>query len=65
MKNNSLSGVFTPYPLEQGVFDWAIDNDMHNIKPEKIMEKSNQPDFIGGFTIASQAYYHYKHGARI
>ncbi|KAF7781192.1 hypothetical protein PRUB_b0336 [Pseudoalteromonas rubra] len=65
IKNNSLSGVLTQYPLDQGVFDWAIDNDMHNIKPEKIIEKSNQPEFIGGFTTASQAHYHYKHGVRI
>ncbi|KZN66412.1 hypothetical protein N473_08460 [Pseudoalteromonas luteoviolacea CPMOR-1] len=64
IKENSLTGVLTNYPLDQGVFDWAVENDMHNIKPEKLAEKSKQPNFIGGFTTASQEHYHYQDGAR-
>ncbi|KID56562.1 hypothetical protein JF50_11530 [Pseudoalteromonas luteoviolacea] len=64
IKENSLTGVLTNYPLDQGVFDWAVENDMHNIKPEKLAEKSKQPSFIGGFTTASQEHYHYQDGSR-
>ncbi|MCF6442920.1 hypothetical protein L1077_26200 [Pseudoalteromonas luteoviolacea] len=64
IKENVLTGVLTEYPLNQGVFDWAVENDMHSIKPEKLAEKSQQPDFIGGFTTANQEHYHYENGAR-
>jgi hypothetical protein len=64
IRGNSLSGILTEYPLNQGVFDWAVKNDMHNIKPEKLAEKSEQPNFIGGFTSASQEHYHYENGIR-
>ncbi|AZZ98099.1 hypothetical protein [Pseudoalteromonas sp. R3] len=64
IKENSLTGILTKYPLDQGVFDWAVENDMHNIKPEKLAEKSKQPNFIAGFTTASQEHYHYQNGLR-
>ncbi|USE71335.1 hypothetical protein CTT31_19815 [Pseudoalteromonas maricaloris] len=64
IKDNSLTGILTKYPLDQGVFDWAVENEMHNIKAEKIAEKSKQPNFIGGFTSASQEHYHYEKGIR-
>jgi len=64
IKENSLTGNLTKYPLDQGVFDWAVKNDMHSIKPEKLAEKSKQPNFIGGFTTASQEHYHYENGIR-
>ncbi|RJE77126.1 hypothetical protein BGP78_10170 [Pseudoalteromonas sp. MSK9-3] len=65
IKENKLSGLITKYPLDQGVFDWAIENDMHSIKKEKLAEKSKQPNFIGGFTTASQEHYHYENGVRL
>jgi len=34
IKENSLTGILTKYPLNQGVFDWAVENDMHSIKPK-------------------------------
>lgn len=64
IKDNSLTGILTKYPLDQGVFDWAVENNMHNIKLEKVAEKSKQPNFIGGFTSASQEHYHYENGIR-
>ena len=60
IKENRLSGIITKYPVDQGVFDWAIENNMHSIKPEKLSEKSKQPNFIGGFTTAAQEHYHYE-----
>ncbi|MEP2653418.1 MAG: hypothetical protein ABJH06_15660 [Paraglaciecola sp.] len=64
IKDNLLSGIFTKYPLNQGVFDWAVENNMHSIKQEKLAEKRKQPNFIGGFTSASQEHYHYENGIR-
>jgi hypothetical protein len=64
IKDNLLSGILTKYPLNQGVFDWAVENNMHSIKQEKLVEKRKQPNFIGGFTSASQEHYHYENGIR-
>jgi hypothetical protein len=59
---NKLSGTLTEYPVDRGVFDWALENRMTNLSPEKLLEKSRQPEFIGGFTTASQEHYHYENG---
>ena len=64
VSENQLSGMLTKYPLDQGVWDWACDNDMHNLKPEKAAEKKQNPNFIAGFTTASQEHYHYENGVR-
>ena len=64
LKNN-LTGLLTKYPLDVGVFDWALDNDLLNIKPHKVEEKSSNPKFIGGFTTASQDHFHYENGKPI
>ena len=64
IKVNLLSGVLTKYPLNQGVFDWAVENNQHSIKQEKLAEKSKQPKFVGGFTSANQEHYHYESGIR-
>lgn len=44
-----LTGVLTEYPLDQGVYDWAID--------EGLFPASKMVDgrFIGSFTSASQS----------
>ena len=65
VKVNLLNGMLTRYPVNQGVFDWAVENDLHNIKPEKLAEKSKQPNFIGGFTSASQEHFNYENGCRV
>ena len=64
IKANSLTGVLTQTPLDEGVFDWALRNNCHNLRPETIAEKSRDPKFIGGFSTASQAHYHYENGGR-
>ncbi|HEY4289738.1 MAG TPA: hypothetical protein VGN00_21705 [Puia sp.] len=53
-----LSGILTKYPLDMGVYDWAIEN--HKFNPKK--EIHFQPDFIGGFSSATQEHYHYESG---
>ena len=62
IKKNKLNGMLTKYPLNSGVFDWAIENDMHNIKSDKVKDKASNPKFVGGFTTASQEHYHYQDG---
>ena len=61
---NKLSGMLTKYPLNKGVWDWACENNMHNLKAEKVTEKSLNPNFIAGFTTASQEHYHYEDGIK-
>lgn len=62
IKENKLTGMLTKYPLNQGVFDWAKENDLINMKPEKLEQKKNDPIFVGGFTTASMEHYHYENG---
>ena len=64
IRANELTGMLTAYPLDQGVFDWAKDNDLLTMKKEKIEEKSKQPNFIGSFSTASQEHYHYENGVK-
>jgi hypothetical protein len=54
----SLSGVLTKYPVDVGVYDWAIENG--KFTPKK--EGQFMPDFIGGFSTAGQEHYHYADG---
>ncbi len=58
IKKNLLTGVLTLYPLDKGIFEWAIENDFFVIKTEQ----HRSPDFISGFTSALQEHYHYENG---
>lgn len=64
VKRNKLTGMLTKYPINQGTLDWAIQNNLVNMKPEKLDAKKEDPDFIGGFTSASMEHYHYENGKR-
>ena len=48
----------TAYPIDEGVYDWALFNDFFNVKKQAQME----PNFIQQFTSASQEHYHYENG---
>ena len=58
ISTNNLSGILTLYPLDQGVYDWAIPNGL--FQPKKEIE--NKPEFIQRFSSASQEHYHYENG---
>jgi hypothetical protein len=58
ISKHKLSGVLTQYPLNQGVYDWAIDNGV--FEPKK--EYENSPDYIQKFTCAAQEHYHFEDG---
>jgi hypothetical protein len=55
---HGLSGMLTRYPLDTGVYEWAIARGVFT--PTKDHERS--VEFIGGFTTASQEHYHYEDG---
>jgi hypothetical protein len=53
-----LTGVLTRYPIDVGVYDWAVENGFFT--PKK--EKHRSPQFIGSFTTAGQEHYHFENG---
>jgi len=53
-----LDATLTKYPLNEIVFDWAIDNGYFTVKSDRQKTKS----FIGSFTTAFQEHYHYNDG---
>lgn len=58
IKKHALTGVLTRYPLDTGVYDWAIEQG--NFTPKSDHQRS--PEFIGGFTSASQDHFHFENG---
>ena len=57
-----LTGTLTIIPVDEGVFDWALANDMLNLKKEKIPEKSLDPRFVADCLPASLEHYHFNNG---
>ena len=55
-----LSGTLTLYPLDTGVYDWAIERGWFTAR----QEKHSSPEFIGSFTTASMAHHDYERGGR-
>lgn len=55
---HSLTGILTKYPIDIGVYDWAIEMSYFKAKNET----QTQPEFIQKFTTASQEHYHYENG---
>ena len=64
ISQNSLTGMLTEYPVNVGVFDWAEQENLVNMRPEKLAEKRTDPNFIGSFTTASMNHFHYEDGKR-
>jgi hypothetical protein len=64
VSKNKLSGMLSAMPLNQGLFEWAVENDALNMKPETLKEKSNDPKFIATCTTASLEHYHFENGIR-
>ena len=59
IKVRKLSGTLTKYPVDCGVYEWAINNKL--FEPSKESEFS--PAFIQKFSCASQEHYHFEDGA--
>ncbi|NID12894.1 DUF7710 domain-containing protein [Fibrivirga algicola] len=55
---HTRTGVLTEYPLNVGVYDWAVKLDY--FVPKK--DEPETPEYIGKFSSASQDHYHYTDG---
>ena len=60
IRKHNLTGTLTKYPLNIGVYDWCLENELFEIKTEN----EASPDFIQNFTSASQEHLHYEGGER-
>lgn len=58
---NKVTGVLTAYPLDEGVFDWALRMDLVS---DRVRPRGKDPIFVAGFSSAMQEHYHYEDGAR-
>lgn len=58
ISRHQLSGILTLYPVDHGVYDWAIANGSFKVKKEH----ESTPEFIQKFSSALQEHYHYENG---
>ncbi len=61
IKEHSLTGTLTAYPLNTGVYEWAINKGY--FLPSKSHQKT--PLFKQNFTSASMEHYHYENGEKL
>ncbi|MCY0969092.1 DUF7710 domain-containing protein [Chryseobacterium wangxinyae] len=54
----SLSGILTQFPIDIGIYDWAIQKDFFSVKNEY----QKEPRFIERFSCASIEHFHFKNG---
>lgn len=55
-----LTGTLTRYPVDIGIYEWAIENQHFTPKTEE----QRSPAFIGRFTSATLEHWHYEDGSR-
>ena len=58
IQKNQLSGCLTAYPIDVGVYDWAVA--AGRFTPKR--DDQRGPEFIQRFSSASQEHYHYEDG---
>jgi hypothetical protein len=55
---HALTGTLTLYPINVGVYEWAIEKGFFNPKEDK----HQTSEFIGRFSSTYQEHYHYEDG---
>jgi hypothetical protein len=55
-----LSGTLTQYPMDVGVYDWAVQKG--SFKPKRDDQRS--AEFIAQFSSALQVHFHYRNGSK-
>ncbi|MET0463519.1 MAG: hypothetical protein ABW007_10205 [Chitinophagaceae bacterium] len=55
---HQLSGTLTSYPVDTGIYEWAIERSFFTISNEK----QKLPEFIESFSSGSLEHYHYENG---
>lgn len=58
IRQHALSGLLTAYPIDQPVYDWAVQSQI--IRPTKDEQQTAQ--FIQNFSSAHLEHYHYEAG---
>jgi hypothetical protein len=58
IRTNRLTGALTLYPLNQGVFDWAVANKYFEAKTDQEIT----PSFVQNFSSAYQKHHHFEDG---
>jgi hypothetical protein len=58
INKHNLTGILTKYPLNEGIYDWALNNGFFEVRKED----HKKSEFIQRFTTASQEHYHYEEG---
>lgn len=58
IRKHKLSGMITRYPLGQGFYDWAVEQEY--FKPKE--DRHRSPAFIQSFTCASAEHYQIEDG---
>lgn len=58
IRDYQLSGILTQYPIDNPIYDWAIDNGYFS--PNKDIHK--MPEFIEKFSSAYLEHWHFKNG---
>ena len=58
IQKHRLSGCLTAYPIDVGVYDWAVAAGF--FAPKR--DDQRAPEFIQCFSSASQEHYHYEEG---
>jgi len=58
IRQHALSGLLTAYPIDQPVYDWAVQSQI--IRPTKDEQQTAQ--FIQNFSSAHLEHYHYEVG---
>jgi len=58
IKQHGLTGTLTQYPIDEGIWDWAVRNELFTPKEEK----QRTPQFIEMFSSASHGHFHYEDG---
>lgn len=61
IRTYSLSGVLSKYPVDTGLYDWAIYEDFFIVKNDYQKESK----FIQRFTCASMDHVHFEKGERV
>ena len=58
IKKYALSGILNVYPLNIGIYDWAIEHGFFQVKNVGQSKSS----FVGKFTCAAIEHYHFENG---
>ena len=61
ISRNAVSGTLTEYPLNEGVFDWAVSSGVFSPKTPN----QRTPEFIERFSSAMLEHHHYEDGVQL